>query len=80
MIYYVYLIQSGINGAYYIGQTNDVKKRLKRHNNGEIFSTKGKKPWKLIKFETFATRSESMWREHQIKTNKKIKANFIVGD
>src|SRR5207237_10414270 len=32
--YYVYILYSASHDKYYIGQTNDVGQRLKRHNNG----------------------------------------------
>lgn len=75
-MYYVYLLRSKIDGSRYIGQTNDCQERLKRHNSGRVASTKGKKPWDLIKCEEFTTRSESMWREHILKTNTNERKKF----
>ncbi len=75
MKYFVYLLKSKIDGSYYIGQTQDITGRLERHNKGRVTSTKNKKPWELIKYETYQTRDESRWREHTLKhnTNERIK-------
>ncbi|MEZ4783712.1 MAG: GIY-YIG nuclease family protein [Candidatus Kapaibacterium sp.] len=32
----VYILQSESTGTYYVGQTQDVHKRLLRHNAGEV--------------------------------------------
>jgi putative endonuclease len=34
MLYTVYILQSEANGQYYIGQSSDLEKRLKFHNDG----------------------------------------------
>ncbi len=33
-MYFVYLIESLKNGQYYVGQTQDLEERIKRHNQG----------------------------------------------
>lgn len=40
MPFYVYLLQSLKDDSYYIGQTDNIDKRLKKHNNKEVKSTK----------------------------------------
>jgi putative endonuclease len=75
-MYYVYLLRSELDGSPYIGQTNDRLNRLKRHNSGKVASTKSKKPWILVKYEEYPTRSDSMWREHILKTNANERKRF----
>jgi putative endonuclease len=41
-MWYTYIIQSLVDGSYYIGSTHDVLLRLERHNIGWTKSTKGK--------------------------------------
>ena len=53
MEYFVYILESEIDGRLYKGQTRDIDKRIKEHNSGKTKSTKGYKPWKLVYFETF---------------------------
>jgi putative endonuclease len=45
---YVYVLQSLKDNDFYTGCTDDLNKRLKKHNNGEVWSTKNRKPLKLI--------------------------------
>ncbi len=68
MHYFMYILKSKIVDRFYIGQTSNLKKRIKRHNSGEMFSTKPYCPWKIIYFETFLTRSDAMKREHFLKS------------
>lgn len=76
-MYYVYLLKSLKDNKYYIGQTNNIYKRLERHNSGLVISTKNRTPFVLIGYETYQTRSESMWREHQLKSHSDKKNKFI---
>ena len=68
MKYYVYVLESEIDGRLYKGQTFDIDKRIKEHNLGKTKSTKGFKPWKLVYFEVFETREEALEREKYFKT------------
>ncbi|MBI3194721.1 MAG: GIY-YIG nuclease family protein [Ignavibacteriae bacterium] len=72
MNYVVYILQSETTGKYYVGQTQDLFRRIKEHNNSESTSTKNGVPWKLVHLEEFGTRSEAVRREQQIK-NRGVK-------
>ena len=71
MTYYVYLIivdNPDINKSY-VGYTNNLKKRLLKHNsNRGAKSTKGYK-WKLIYCKKFNTKSSAMSYEYRLKKN-----------
>jgi putative endonuclease len=67
-MFFVYILISLFDGSLYTGQTNDLQKRLQRHNQGYVRSTKRKTPYELGYFEAFQTRSEAMWREWELKT------------
>ena len=69
-MYEVYIIKSIATGRYYIGQTNNLDYRIRRHNSGYEISTKAGIPWQLIHREGFASRAESMRRELEIKSYK----------
>jgi putative endonuclease len=69
-VYEVYIIKSTVTGRYYIGQTNDLNDRIRRHNSGYELSTKKGVPWRLIHNEEFTTRTEAMKRERKIKSYK----------
>lgn len=68
MEYFVYVLQSEIDGRLYKGQTSDIDNRLHEHNSGKTKSTKGYIPWKLVYFEKFATIEEAVLREKFLKT------------
>lgn len=68
------------DGTLYTGWTNDLKKRLEKHNAGKgARYTRGRLPVKLVYYEVFATKSEAMKRETQIKKlSRKQKLLFII--
>ncbi len=72
MKYYVYLIVSSSKGRFisYVGYTNDINKRLKKHNTskGAKF-TRGKK-WKLIYIRKYKTKKEAMINEYKLKKDR----------
>ena len=76
MNYYVYLIISFINKnkkISYVGYTNNLRSRIKLHNNnkGAKF-TKGKR-WKLAYYETYNSKKEAMKKEYLLKKNYKLR-------
>ena len=66
----VYILQSDSTRAFYIGEAEDLQKRLKKHNNGESRSTKSGRPWRLVYSEEFPSRSEAVRRERSLKSPK----------
>jgi len=81
--FFVYLILNK-NNTSYVGYTNNLKKRLKKHNSskGAKF-TRGKK-WSLIYYKQFKSKSEAMKEEYKLKKNyilrKNIKNNFLLNE
>ncbi len=67
MSYYVYILVSRKDKSLYTGQTDNLQKRFKRHNQGTVKSTKARIPYDLGYFETYPTRAEAMWREWELK-------------
>lgn len=67
---YVYILRSQKDGTYYVGSTQDVNRRLDRHNQGRSKYTKARRPWHLVYCEEFPDRSSAMKRENQIKNRK----------
>jgi len=66
-MFFVYILFSPSTQKFYVGQTNDLQKRLERHNKGLVSSTKKSVPWDLVKAIECHTRSESMLLESKIK-------------
>lgn len=69
-MFYLYILYSPIHDRYYVGSTEDIHKRLLRHNNGGVTSTKKYRPWQICYTEQFPTRAEAFNREHAIKRKK----------
>ncbi|NCT76724.1 MAG: GIY-YIG nuclease family protein [Chitinophagaceae bacterium] len=69
-MYYVYVLQSLKDHRYYIGFTTDVEARLRFHNAGLQGSTRDRIPFRLVLYESFATKEEALKREKQIKSWK----------
>jgi putative endonuclease len=67
MPFYLYILYSPSIDQYYTGHTGDLEDRLFRHNNSGSKSTKKAKDWILVHQESFATRSEAVRREAEIK-------------
>lgn len=59
MNYYVYILQSTINGAFYIGQTHNLEKRFSEHNTGKSKYTSKGAPWNLLWYKIVESRKES---------------------
>ena len=66
-MFYAYAIKSASNERIYIGQTNNINKRIEAHNKGYVRSTKRDRPWCLLSFEEFETRENARWRERELK-------------
>ena len=64
---YVYILYSKTILKYYVGQTANIEKRLLRHNNGYVKSTKRGLPWALIHKIKVHSRSEALLLEGKIK-------------
>ena len=73
-MYYVYMLKSkGIKSVTYVGYTNNLKKRIKLHNNGKGAKfTRGRK-WKLIYKEKKKSKNEAISREYYIKKNRTLR-------
>ena len=70
MAFHTYILQSQSTGAFYIGHTENLTKRIFEHNNNRTRSIKNRGPWKLFHSEVFGTRSEAARRERYIKRMK----------
>lgn len=68
--YYVYIIKSEKDDSFYIGQTNNIERRLSEHNEGLSSYTSSKLPWHLHYLEELNTREEAMKREVFLKKQR----------
>jgi putative endonuclease len=69
-MFYVYILKSLKNNDMYIGSTADVKKRLTLHNFGKVKSTQFYRPWQLLEYEVYNSRSAAVRRERFLKSHQ----------
>ena len=70
MNFFTYILYSELRDRYYIGSTENIERRLERHNQGATKSTKSGRPWKVVYNEEYQTKSEAIKRELYIKRMK----------
>jgi putative endonuclease len=68
-MYYVYIIKSKKYKCCYIGCTEDLKKRLVKHNDNKVNSTKHRGPWEVRYYEAFFSKADAFYREKKLKQN-----------
>ena len=75
MPYYVYMIATEKNSKIttYVGYTNNLKKRLEKHNKGKGAKFTRGRLWKIIYSEKFTTKKQAIYREYYIKRNRKLR-------
>ena len=69
-MYYVYIIEAVETKKYYIGQTENIDGRVKKHNQGRNLSTKAYIPWQLKWWKAYETRSDAIKIEKKLKRIK----------
>lgn len=67
MQFWVYIVRC-VDGAYYIGHTDNLERRIAAHQSGEIRGyTSARLPIELMYAEEFVTRIEALEHERKIK-------------
>jgi len=69
-MFYVYVLLSLKDNNFYVGFSEDVKKRLADHNAGRNTSTKPRRPFELIYYEAHLSKEDALRREAYFKTSK----------
>jgi putative endonuclease len=67
--YYVYVLLSLKDGNKYTGFTKNLPSRFEAHQNGEVTSTKDRRPFILIYFEACLNQQDATKREKYLKTH-----------
>jgi putative endonuclease len=66
--YFVYALISLKDKNLYIGHTDDLDRRVKAHNAGKMFSTRPRRPFKLLYYEVLDSREKAIKREKFLKS------------
>jgi len=79
MIYTVYILKCS-DGSFYTGCTNDLKKRIKQHNESKLgaYYTKFRRPVILKYSEVFNTLKEARKKEAEIKNWSRVKKAALI--
>ena len=86
MTYFVYLIGSNSKSKFitYVGYTNNLKKRLNKHNLGKGAKSTRCRTWKIIFKKSYLNKSSALKAEYFLKKNssirKKIRNGFKFSD
>ncbi len=71
--FYVYVLQSLKDFSFYVGQCDDLDRRMSKHFDGLSKYTSGKRPLRLKYFEVYGNRKDALKRERAIKRMKSRK-------
>jgi predicted GIY-YIG superfamily endonuclease len=67
--FYVYILQSESDaGCFYVGLTDNLRARLKKHNKGDAPHTSKFRPWKIKTAIAFTDRERASQFEGYLKT------------
>ncbi len=83
-MWYVYILQSKKDDYLYVGLTNDLRQRLKLHNEEKVYSTRLRRPFLVIYYEAHHNKYDAAKREQFLKTGwgknwiKRTLQNFFV--
>ena len=69
-MFYVYILYSKNLDSYYVGVSENIEERLKRHLSNHKGYTSKSKDWILVYREVFDTKTQALHREKQIKNWK----------
>ena len=75
-MFYVYILKSKKDNNFYIGSTNDLKRRINEHNSGLVFSTKSRMPFELVYYEAYKSEGDARKREKSLKLRSRAFAQL----
>lgn len=67
-MFYTYVLKSEKDNKLYIGHSEDLRKRITKHNKGLVLATKHRRPLKLVYYEACLVESKAAKREKYFKT------------
>jgi predicted GIY-YIG superfamily endonuclease len=65
---YVYILQSEDGEHFYVGSTDDLRERLKKHNSGSVPHTAKFKPWRVKTYLGFSDPESAVAFEKYLKS------------
>jgi len=68
-MYYVYILISKKDNNFYIGMSDNLKRRMDEHQKGSVKSTKDRHPLVLLCYEAYGNKKEATLREGYLKSS-----------
>ena len=66
-MHFIYILRSKKFNRLYIGYSDNLVKRLEKHNGGLVKSTKPYKPWFVVYYEVYLAKGEALRWESNLK-------------
>ena len=67
-MWYVYILRSNKDGLFYVGSTNDLKRRITDHNTGKVDATRPRRPLILEAYIAVKDKTKGIALEQYFKT------------
>jgi putative endonuclease len=67
-MHFTYVLLSNKDHKFYIGYTSDLDKRINAHQEGEVQSTKSRRPFQLVYYEACNNQKDAIHREKYFKS------------
>jgi len=80
MKYSLYILKSSVRDTYYIGSSDNPKRRLPYHNGESKGYTQRYRPWKLAYTHTFDSKQQALQAEQVVKKWKSKKMIRLLID
>jgi putative endonuclease len=79
--YFLYILRSVPSQIYYIGSSDDPKRRLQFHNTIERGFTARYRPWEIVFTKEFSTKTDALRAEKKVKSwkNREMIRKLIEG-
>ena len=71
--FFVYILQRMKDFSFYVGSCDDLDRRMSKHAEGMSMYSAARRPWRLVYFAMYGSRSEAISRERAIKRMKSRK-------
>lgn len=76
-MYFLYIIKSISKDWHYIGITEDIEKRIEKHNSASVRSTKAYRPFILIHKEVFSDKQSARRRKIFLKKTARARKEIF---
>ena len=78
-MFYVYVLKSKKDSELYTDFTNDLRRRIKEHNNKGVKSTRGRVPLVLVYYEAYFSEDDARKRELRLKLRGQARNHLKTG-